>query len=103
VEKVRVTHQRDLPALADTALHGEEVFITVGLNRLRLSPALDSSLIADAAGDLFATTVEGGVIQVGTVFEIIKTNGTCATTPATPFTFNADFTYTYPPAMPARR
>jgi hypothetical protein len=38
-------------------------------------------LIADAAGDLFGTTVEadGG----GTVFEIVKTNGSYASTPTT--------------------
>jgi hypothetical protein len=31
--------QRQLPVLADKALRGEEVFITVGQDKVRLSPA----------------------------------------------------------------
>jgi uncharacterized repeat protein (TIGR03803 family) len=50
--------------------------------------ALDTSLSADAAGDLFATTFEGGANEGGTVFEIIKTSGTYATTPTTLVSFN---------------
>ena len=34
--------QRDLPALADKALHGEDVFIAVGSQTLRLSRASDA-------------------------------------------------------------
>jgi uncharacterized repeat protein (TIGR03803 family) len=49
------------------------------------------SLIADAAGDLFGTTEEGGADNDGTVFEIPKTKGGYATTPTTLVSFtNAD-------------
>jgi uncharacterized repeat protein (TIGR03803 family) len=40
------------------------------------------SLIADAAGDLFGTTFEGGADGFGTVFEIKKTNSGYANAPA---------------------
>ena len=39
------------------------------------------SLIADAAGDLFGTTDEGGANGLGTVFEIAKTDGGYASAP----------------------
>jgi uncharacterized repeat protein (TIGR03803 family) len=45
------------------------------------------SLIADAAGDLFGTTSEGGADGDGTVFEIVKTEGGYATTPTTLVSF----------------
>ena len=35
--------QRQLPALADKALRGEEVYITVGQQRLRLAPTTSES------------------------------------------------------------
>jgi uncharacterized repeat protein (TIGR03803 family) len=38
-------------------------------------------LIADAAGDIFGTTSQGGANGDGTVFEIVNTNGTYASTP----------------------
>jgi hypothetical protein len=43
----------------------------------------DSTLIADAAGDLFGTTYSGGAYNDGTVFEIVKTGGGYASTPTT--------------------
>ena len=46
------------------------------------------ALIADAAGDLFGTTQGGGANAAGTVFEIVKTGGSYASTPATLVTFN---------------
>ena len=46
-------------------------------------------LIADAKGDLFGTTSNGGANgPVGTVFEIIKTAGGYASTPTTLVSFN---------------
>ena len=47
-----------------------------------------SDLIADAAGDLFGTTNLGGASGGGTVFEIAKTAGGYANTPATLVSFN---------------
>jgi uncharacterized repeat protein (TIGR03803 family) len=47
-----------------------------------------AGLIADTAGDLFGTTQGGGANGDGTVFEIVKTNGTYASTPTTLATFN---------------
>src|SRR6185312_1364328 len=46
------------------------------------------SLIADAAGDLFGTTVNGGANNDGTVFEIKKTVAGYASTPTTLVSFN---------------
>jgi uncharacterized repeat protein (TIGR03803 family) len=46
-----------------------------------------STLIADAAGDLFGTTAGGGLGD-GTVFEIAKTAGGYASTPTTLIAFN---------------
>jgi uncharacterized repeat protein (TIGR03803 family) len=40
-----------------------------------------SSLIADARGDLFGTTSRGGALNFGTVYEIVKTAGGYASTP----------------------
>ena len=40
-----------------------------------------AGLIADAAGDLFGTTIDGGANGDGTVFEIAKTGGGYAGTP----------------------
>jgi hypothetical protein len=39
--------QRELPVLADKALRGEEVFITVGQDTLRLSPATDGRVASN--------------------------------------------------------
>ena len=47
-----------------------------------------ADLITDAAGDLFGTTFDGGVNNVGTVFEITKTGGGYASTPTTLVSFN---------------
>jgi uncharacterized repeat protein (TIGR03803 family) len=49
---------------------------------------LKSSLIADAHGDLFGTTFEGGAYGYGTVFEIAKTASGYASTPTTLVSFN---------------
>jgi uncharacterized repeat protein (TIGR03803 family) len=46
------------------------------------------SLIADADGDLFGTTLGGGADHFGTVFEIVKTAGGYASTPTTLVSFN---------------
>ena len=48
----------------------------------------EGSLIADANGDLFGTTEEGGANDDGTVFEIAKTAGGYASTPITLVSFN---------------
>jgi len=48
----------------------------------------EGSLIADAAGDLFGTTTQGGAYGYGAVFEIAKTGGGYASTPTTLFSFN---------------
>ena len=48
----------------------------------------DAGLIADAAGDLFGTTVSGGANGDGTVFEIAKTGSGYASTPTTLVSFN---------------
>src|SRR5580693_5053345 len=46
------------------------------------------SLIADAAGDLFGATADGGANNYGTVFEIAKTGSGYASTPTTLVNFN---------------
>jgi uncharacterized repeat protein (TIGR03803 family) len=46
------------------------------------------SLITDATGDLFGTTAIGGLHDDGTVFEIVKTGTTYATTPTTLVAFD---------------
>jgi uncharacterized repeat protein (TIGR03803 family) len=46
------------------------------------------ALLADAAGDLFGTTVSGGANNDGTIFEIAKTGGSYAGTPTTLVNFN---------------
>ena len=52
-----------------------------------------AGLIADAAGDLFGTTYEGGASNYGTVFELVN-NGGGAYTPTTLLSFNgADGAY----------
>jgi uncharacterized repeat protein (TIGR03803 family) len=43
----------------------------------------EASLIADANGNLFGTTITGGANNWGTVFEVIKTSGGYASTPTT--------------------
>jgi uncharacterized repeat protein (TIGR03803 family) len=48
----------------------------------------EGTLIADAAGNLFGTTIGGGPYSVGTVFEIPKTSTGYASTPITLATFN---------------
>jgi uncharacterized repeat protein (TIGR03803 family) len=47
-----------------------------------------AGLIADANGDLFGTTKIGGANNLGTVFEIVKTGTTYASTPTTLLSFN---------------
>jgi uncharacterized repeat protein (TIGR03803 family) len=47
----------------------------------------EGSLIADATGDLFGTTVSGGVDNDGTVFEIARTKHGYAGAPTTLFSF----------------
>jgi uncharacterized repeat protein (TIGR03803 family) len=49
-----------------------------------------AGLIADANGDLFGTTSEGGVDDDGAVFEIVKTSTGYASTPTTLVSFNED-------------
>jgi T5SS/PEP-CTERM-associated repeat protein/uncharacterized repeat protein (TIGR03803 family) len=56
-----------------------------------------AGLIADAAGNLFGATSEGGANGDGTVFEIAKTGGTYASTPTTLASFNGT-NGKYPPA-----
>src|SRR5262245_568213 len=46
------------------------------------------SLIADADGNLFGTTYLGGANNAGTVFEIVKTGDTYASTPTTLVNFD---------------
>jgi uncharacterized repeat protein (TIGR03803 family) len=48
----------------------------------------DGGLIADANGDLFGTTVDGGASNDGTVFEIPKTASGYASTPTTLVSFD---------------
>ena len=50
--------------------------------------APSAGLIADANGDLFGTTEQGGASGVGTVFEIAKTVGGYANTPTTLVSFD---------------
>ena len=50
--------------------------------------APERSLIADANGDLFGTTADGGANGLGSVFEIAKTAGGYASTPTTLVSFN---------------
>jgi len=53
-------------------------------------------LVADAAGDLFGTTSEGGANGAGTVFEIAKTNNGYASAPITLVNFDGtDGEYPY--------
>jgi uncharacterized repeat protein (TIGR03803 family) len=47
-----------------------------------------SNLIADAAGDLFGTTQFGGANNLGSVFEIVQSAGSYASTPTTVFSFD---------------
>jgi uncharacterized repeat protein (TIGR03803 family) len=49
---------------------------------------LQGSLIADANGDFFGTTIGGGAYGYGTVFEIVKTASGYASTPTTLVSFN---------------
>ena len=49
---------------------------------------LCGSLIADASGDLFGTTMNGGANGVGTVFEIVKTAAGYASAPTILVSFN---------------
>ena len=58
--------------------------------------ATKGGLVADAAGDLFGTTSEGGANGDGTVFEIIKTATGYASTPITLVNFDGtDGDYPY--------
>src|SRR5207249_4442414 len=55
-----------------------------------------AGLIADANGDLFGTTLQGGMNNVGTVFEIVNSGGSYASTPTTLVSFNvANGAYPY--------
>ena len=47
-----------------------------------------AGLIADAAGNLFGTTLVGGAHDAGTVFEIVKTASGYASTPTVLFSFD---------------
>ncbi|MGD0763762.1 MAG: choice-of-anchor tandem repeat GloVer-containing protein, partial [Roseiarcus sp.] len=47
----------------------------------------ESGLVADAAGNLYGTTYEGGLVGGGTVFEIAKTSTGYASSPTTLVTF----------------
>ncbi len=47
-----------------------------------------AGLIADANGNLFGTTLEGGAYGYGTVFEIVKTSSGYASTPTTLVSFD---------------
>lgn len=47
-----------------------------------------AGLVADRAGNLFGTTVDGGTSNKGTVFEIVKTVAGYASTPTTLVSFN---------------
>jgi uncharacterized repeat protein (TIGR03803 family) len=47
-------------------------------------------LIADADGNLFGTTSQGGPYYSGNVFEIVKTNGVYASTPTVLVTFDGN-------------
>src|ERR1700723_406789 len=49
----------------------------------------EGSLIADANGDLFGTTYAGGANGYGTVFEIVKTGNTYASSPTTLVSFTS--------------
>jgi uncharacterized repeat protein (TIGR03803 family) len=55
-----------------------------------------AGLIADAAGDLFGTTNEGGANGGGTVFELVNNGGSCASTPTTLASFNYFTNGAYP-------
>jgi hypothetical protein len=50
-----------------------------------------AGLIADAAGDLFGTTLNGGPGVLGTVFEIANSGTGYATAPTTLVTFNGAY------------
>jgi uncharacterized repeat protein (TIGR03803 family) len=50
---------------------------------------LQSGVVADAAGNLFGTTLQGGANGYGTVFEIAKTASGYASTPTTLVSFNS--------------
>ncbi|HEX3882734.1 MAG TPA: choice-of-anchor tandem repeat GloVer-containing protein [Stellaceae bacterium] len=56
----------------------------------------EGSLIADAAGNLFGTTGNGGAGLGGTVFEIAKTGGSYASTPIILVSFSPNITGTSP-------
>jgi uncharacterized repeat protein (TIGR03803 family) len=47
-----------------------------------------AGLIADASGNLFGTTVRGGIYNDGTVFEVVKTAGGYASTPVILLSFD---------------
>jgi uncharacterized repeat protein (TIGR03803 family) len=49
--------------------------MTATLTTLASIGASDSNLIADANGDLFGTTFDGGANSLGSVFEIKTANG----------------------------
>ena len=47
-----------------------------------------ANLVADANGNLFGTTYQGGALEDGTVFEIVKTSSGYASTPTTLVSFD---------------
>ena len=53
----------------------------------------DAALIADANGNLYGTTSQGGVNGAGSVFEILKTGSGYAGAPITLFSFNSVIGY----------
>jgi uncharacterized repeat protein (TIGR03803 family) len=58
-----------------------EIDMTLVITTLATTSGVsDSSLILDANGDLFGTTVNGGNNGQGTVFEIVKTGNSYAST-----------------------
>jgi uncharacterized repeat protein (TIGR03803 family) len=88
-------------ALADLVAMARSIFHQVGATEVA-QPELTTlvgfnladgafpqgSLIADAHGDLFGTTLQGGAYGDGTVFEIAKTASGYASTPTTLVSFN---------------
>jgi uncharacterized repeat protein (TIGR03803 family) len=69
----------ELPAIG--AAYGSALPLIVFSSQSGSHP--DAGLIADAAGDLFGTTHNGGAAGGGTVFEVVKTSGIYISTPIT--------------------
>ncbi|MBV8824881.1 MAG: VCBS repeat-containing protein, partial [Hyphomicrobiales bacterium] len=71
--------------------------VLVNFNRTD-GAAPDGALLADANGDLFGTTSQGGSSGFGTVFELAKTTGGYASSPTTLVSFNYAADGASPPA-----